>query len=82
MNIVIYWIGIKELLLLVSYAKNSGSSLDMYVCIHVRDRVFIIGVFNYLSLIFCTVYLHNLLISSFLNDPIITSNFVEALILS
>ena len=51
----------------------------VYTCV---TRVFNLGVFNYLSLIFCTVYLHNLLISCFLNDPIITLNFVEALILS
>ena len=47
----------------------------MYVCIHVCDK-------GILSFIFCTVYLHNLLVSCFLNDPIITLNFVEALILS
>jgi hypothetical protein len=49
----------------------------MYLCIHVRDK----GI-NYPSLIFCTVLLYYLLISCFLNDPIITFKFDEALILS
>jgi hypothetical protein len=61
-------------------ANNSGSSLDMYICIHVRDKGIIQGVFNYLSLIFCAVLLYNLLISCVLNDPIITLNFDETLI--
>ena len=51
----------------------------VYTCV---TRVFIQGVLNYLSLIFCTVLLYNFLISCFLNDPKITFKFDEALILS
>ena len=43
--------------------------------------VFIQGVFNYPSLIFCTVLLYNYIIFCILNDPIITFKFDEALIL-
>lgn len=44
------------------------------------QRLFIQGVFNYPFLIFCTILLYNFRISCFLNDPIITFNFDEALI--
>ena len=53
--------------------------ISMYMCV---TRVFSQGVFNYPPLNFCIVLLYNFLIFCFLNDPMITSKFDEALILS
>ena len=55
------------------------ATIYVYKCV---TKVFIQGVFHYPSLIFCTVLLYDLLILCFLNNPIITFKFDEALILS
>ena len=65
--------------------ESSGSSLDIMYILYVYKcvtRVFIQGVFDYPSLIFCTILLYNLLVFCFLNDPISTFKFDEALIVS